>query len=80
MFSSVHRQFVYFHALLAGACLCLSVTPGRALDYSNLRTNNYLGPVEVLATVTGDEVFTEGPAADDGGVLFTNIPASEILR
>jgi len=46
-----------------------------------LKTDDYLGDVEVLAKVPRDEVFTEGPAVDrQGHVFFTNIPASEIWK
>jgi gluconolactonase len=54
-------------------------TPSK-INYENLPTEKYLGPVEVLATVEDKEVFTEGPAVDrEGRVLFTNVPASKIL-
>ncbi|MEO2016803.1 MAG: SMP-30/gluconolactonase/LRE family protein [Fuerstiella sp.] len=50
-------------------------------DYSGLQTDRYLGPVEVLAKVEDEEVFTEGPAVDPAGnVLFTNVPVSKIHK
>ena len=59
---------------------CSLTTTAIAIEYKNLRTSNYLGQVKILTTVEAEKVFTEGPAADEGGVLFTNIPASQILR
>lgn len=59
----------------------LQVTPSQAADYSGLKSDKYLGAVEILAKVEDDEVFTEGPAAaPDGSVLFTNVPVSKILK
>ena len=59
---------------------CASVF-AKPADYSNLKTDDYLGAVEVLAKVEDEEVFTEGPAADArGNVLFTNVPVSKILK
>ncbi|MBP85788.1 MAG: gluconolactonase [Planctomycetaceae bacterium] len=50
-------------------------------DYAGLKTDRYLGPVEMLAQVEDTKVFTEGPAADgDGNLLFTNVPVSKILK
>ncbi|MBC8350686.1 MAG: SMP-30/gluconolactonase/LRE family protein [Planctomycetes bacterium] len=55
--------------------------PATAADYSALSTDDYLGPVEVLAKVEDETIFTEGPAAaPDGNVLFTNVPVSKILK
>ena len=52
-----------------------------AADYSGLKSDDYLGPVKVLAQVEDETVFTEGPAVDrDGNVLFTNVPVSKILK
>jgi hypothetical protein len=49
--------------------------------YAGLKTVDYLGPVQTLATIEDREVFTEGPAVDrDGVVYFTNVPVSKILR
>jgi gluconolactonase len=71
-------------AIAAAAAIWLSHAPTAAaqekLNYDNLATEKYLGPVEVLATVEDKEVFTEGPAVDaQGRVLFTNVPVSKIL-
>lgn len=53
----------------------------RPTDYSGLQSDRYLGAVEVLAKVEDSEVFTEGPAMDaEGSILFTNVPASRILK
>lgn len=50
-------------------------------NYAGLETDRYLGPVRVIATVDNEQVFTEGPAVNrDGDVLFTNVPASRILK
>ncbi|APZ90464.1 SMP-30/gluconolactonase/LRE family protein [Fuerstiella marisgermanici] len=75
------RQFLYG----TGAAVMLSGHCGFAIakppDYSGLETDRYLGSVEVLARVQAEKVFTEGPAVDAAGnVLFTNVPASEILK
>lgn len=75
------RQFLYG----AGAAVMLSAHCGSAFakptDYAGLETDRYLGSVEVLAKVQAEKVFTEGPAVDAAGnVLFTNVPASEILK
>jgi gluconolactonase len=49
--------------------------------YDGLRSDRYLGEISVLAQVKDEAVFTEGPAVDrDGNVLFTNVPASKILK
>ncbi len=49
-------------------------------DDSDLKSDDYLSEVEVLAKVEDNEVFTEGPAVDRGGtVFFTNVPAEKIL-
>ena len=72
--SRISIPSVFFCAALFATTLVLAV------EYDDLRTDEYLGEVKVLATVEAEEVFTEGPAADEVGVLFTNIPASKILR
>ena len=49
--------------------------------YDGLKSDDYLGPVKVLAKVEDEKVFTEGPAVDRAGnVLFTNVPVSRILK
>lgn len=59
----------------------LSASSLRPTDYTGLQTDRYLGPVEVLAKVEDEEVFTEGPAVDAAGnVLFTNVPVSKIHK
>ncbi len=75
------RQFLYG----AGAAVTLSAHCGVAFakptEYAGLDTDRYLGSVELLAKVQAEQVFTEGPAVDAAGnVLFTNVPASEILK
>ncbi len=53
----------------------------KPVDYSGLKSDDYLGEVEVLAQVEDEQVFTEGPAADAAGnLLFTNVPVSKILK
>lgn len=50
-------------------------------DYEGLKTDDYLGAIEVLAKVEDGKVFTEGPAADSrDNVLFTNVPVSKIMK
>jgi gluconolactonase len=52
-----------------------------AADYGGLKTDQYLGPVQVLGQVRDDVVFTEGPAADRAGnVFFTNVRMNKILK
>lgn len=49
--------------------------------YQGLKSDRYLGPVEVLTKIEDTKIFTEGPAADaHGNVYFTNVPVSKILR
>lgn len=49
--------------------------------YANLATEDYLGEPRVVATISDEQVFTEGPAqGPDGKVYFTNIPVAKILR
>ncbi len=68
----------------AAAALVLAGNPlpsRAAVDYEGLDSDDYLGPVEVLAKVEDEQVFTEGPAVDrQGNVYFTNVPMSKILR
>jgi len=48
--------------------------------YANLDTDAYLGEVRREVELSGDRIFTEGPAADrQGRVFFTNIPNNEIF-
>lgn len=48
--------------------------------YANLDTDRYLGEVVREVELSGDRIFTEGPAVDrDGRVFFTNIPQNEIF-
>jgi gluconolactonase len=73
-------------ASAAGAAFVISSrssAPAQAkpADYSELDSDDYLGEVEILAKVKHEQVFTEGPAVDSAGnVLFTNVPASQILQ
>ncbi len=65
------------------AAFCLSSRTSSAAEgkYAGLASENYLGPVEVLATVKDAKVFTEGPAVDrKGNVYFTNVAANKILK
>lgn len=79
------RRFLQQSAATATAIALTSQLPraahAEATDYSGLESDDYLGPVQVLATVEDEKVFTEGPAADGAGnLLFTNVPASKILK
>ena len=78
MFHQVNRR----QALgILGASALLSTTSSmKAADYSDLKTNRYLGEVDVLATIEDDKVFTEGPAWGNGALYFTNVPAGKILK
>ena len=81
--SSLRRFFKQSFAVLAvGSIVC-----GRLLfaaeptKYDGLKSDDFLGPVTVLAKVEDRKVFTEGPAVDRAGnVLFTNVPVSKILK
>lgn len=81
---TTRRQFLHQTTVAVSAVITGTVFPASlvtAADYSGLKTDNYLGPVEVLAKVEDKTVFTEGPAvARDGTVLFTNVPANKILK
>lgn len=58
-----------------------TVRAAQPTNYQGLNSDAYLGPVEVLATIEDQQVFTEGPAVDrNGDVLFTNVPVSKILK
>ena len=66
------------------ALILFALTGSQAAEppqYDGLATDRFLGAVEILATVQDQKVFTEGPAAaPDGSLLFTNVPASKILK
>lgn len=48
--------------------------------YANLDTDRYLGEVRREVELSGDPIFTEGPAVDrEGRVFFTNIRKNEIF-
>ncbi|MCA9267404.1 MAG: SMP-30/gluconolactonase/LRE family protein, partial [Planctomycetales bacterium] len=60
--------------------LCEAPAARSANRYAGLDNDKYLSEATTLATIPGDEVFTEGPAVDRNGlVYFTNIPADQIL-
>ncbi len=49
--------------------------------YVGLKSEEYLGKVQVETTIEDKEVFTEGPAVDrEGLVYFTNVPVAKILK
>jgi gluconolactonase len=74
------RQFLQTTAVATS--LAASGDLVRAEDrYHELRSSDFLGEVEILAEIKDDDVFTEGPAVDrEGNLLFTNVPASKILK
>lgn len=80
----ISRRDLLRQGVAAGVALpWLAVGSSRAepTDYTGLKTDEYLGEVEVLTKVEDREVFTEGPAVDrEGNVYFTNIPVSKILK
>ena len=84
MTCSALNQCNILRLLLAAAVGVIGIARVAAADdgrYSGLRTDDYLGRVQILATVEDEEVFTEGPAAArDGVVYFTNVPMSKILQ
>ncbi len=54
---------------------------GISSRYSGLRSDRYLGEVNVETRINDSQVFTEGPAVDRAGhVYFTNIPVAKILK
>lgn len=80
------RQFLVTSAAGLCAVAATRATNLRAAEsavadkYQGLKSDKYLGDVEILAQVEDKEVFTEGPAVDRSGrVLFTNVPVSKIL-
>jgi len=78
------RRFLQQSAAATAAVMASAIVRTKAAaaaDYSGLKSDDYLGPVEVLAKVEDETVFTEGPAVDgEGNVLFTNVPVSKILK
>ncbi len=67
------------HRLIGCLACAVAATLAAADRYANLATADYLGAVKVETSVTGNKIFTEGPAVDAGGnVFFTNL--GEILR
>ncbi len=74
------RAFVQSTAASAAALAC-GRWAAAAADYQGLKSNDFLGDVQVLAKVEDEKVFTEGPAVDRAGnVFFTNVPVSKILK
>lgn len=77
------RRFLRQTAAAAAVTMSAVLTrqDAMATDYAGLKTDDYLGPVEVLAKIEDTSVFTEGPAADENGnLLFTNVPVNKILK
>lgn len=49
--------------------------------YKKLKSDEYLGKMNVETLIEDDKVFTEGPAVDQNGmVYFTNVAANKILE
>jgi gluconolactonase len=78
------RQFLAQTAVAGAAAMITTHNVARAEAagrYDELKSDDFLGPVEVLAETSDRAVFTEGPAADRAGnVFFTNVAVSKILR
>lgn len=75
------RHFLQAAAAVAASGPLSQTAFAKPTDYTELRSDEYLGEVEILTQVKDDVVFTEGPAVDRAGnVLFTNVPASKILK
>lgn len=73
-------QQMAFGAMTLGTATGATALPNKS-HYDGLRTDDYLGKVEILAKVKDDMVFTEGPAmGPDGMLYFTNVPVSKILK
>ncbi len=65
---------------LAGSNVADAAKKTGSERYQGLKSDKYLGDVEILAQIEDKEVFTEGPAVDRSGrVFFVNTPVSKIL-
>ena len=78
------RTFISTIPFIAATPSILSgcqTTHGIQSRYSRLKQGSILSNLKIETSVTGQNVFTEGPAVDRNGVVFfTDIPASRILR
>lgn len=67
--------------LLSGSVLNSRSICSAAVSYDGLNTADYLGEPKIVASVTADKFFTEGPAYDGKGSLyFTNVADNVIHR
>ena len=78
------RRFLEISSLAAAGAMFGSPGHSRAQEterYRGLKSQDYLGNVQIETTIEDKEVFTEGPAVDGAGIVyFTNVPVSKILR
>jgi gluconolactonase len=80
------REFIRTTTTAATACAAarftdIAAAAGISDMYGTLTAGKYLGKLQVLAKVTDDKVFTEGPCCNRAGdVYFTNTSASKILK
>jgi len=84
-FTSRREALRVFAATAAGigmfSASCISHAAGITDQYDGLKSADYIGSMKVLATVTDNKVFTEGPAADaHGNLFFTNNQGDRIYR
>lgn len=76
------REFLATSAAAIGAGLVAwpCSAAAKPANYKKLRTEDFLGPVEIVTEISDTKVFTEGPAVDRAGrVFFTNTEAEKIL-
>ena len=78
------RQFLKVSGLAFAGAMTGGVShaqTARSDRYAGLKSQEYLGKVQIETEIEDKEVFTEGPAVDkDGIVFFTNVPVEKILR
>ena len=75
------RRRHWMQGTLAAGTLFIASNESAGANYKGLKSDKYLSSVRILAKVQDTKVFTEGPAVDRAGnVLFTNVPASKILK
>ena len=85
VFTSRRKVLSTIGSAAAGAGLFSVPRTSRAAGianlYNGLRSADYFRGMRVLATVTDEKVFTEGPAADaHGNLFFTNTDGEKIYR
>lgn len=77
------RQFLKLTAagIFSGSALHSRSVCSAAVAYAGLKSADYLGEPKIVASVTTEKVFTEGPACDGkGSVYFTDVAGQVIHR